>query len=381
MIFLSTLKKGRNEMKTKVLQSALAEANKIIQPIISRDALSKFNKVRFDVVGPNVTLCGTNGAIQIVCRFTGETEKDGILTLPGTYFNRFVSALPQGDVKIEQTSKSKVKLIGCENVNYSLSAGEAEDFAMMKTLDSGDKVEFDFSAATLREMLRKVMFAMSKDETRPMLISVFFEGKDGKVQMTATDGRRMAHVEKEVEFTEKFALVIPAETVKIIFSLLAKEDDADIGIAVGAERISFTAASWQVTSTVVAGKYPAWRRVVPESVSHKAKLNRNTFIEGLERAALAADLGTMRVVEVRLENGKVTFAAKNEITSARVEIPNCVIEDGAVKAFKVDPQLVIDALKAIDDDSFTLEFNDDESPIVLKCSIPWLAVVMPMWMK
>ena len=128
-------------MKTKVLQSALAEANKIIQPIISRDPLSKFNKVRFDVVGPNVTLCGTNGAIQIVCRFTGETEKDGILTLPGTYFNRFVSALPQGDVKIEKTGKSKVKLIGRENVNYSLPAGEAEDFAMMKTLDSGDKVE------------------------------------------------------------------------------------------------------------------------------------------------------------------------------------------------------------------------------------------------
>ena len=368
-------------MKTKVLQSALAEANKIIQPIISRDALSKFNKVRFDVVGPNVTLCGTNGAIQIVCRFTGETEKDGILTLPGTYFNRFVSALPQGDVKIEQTGKSKVKLIGRENVNYSLSAGEAEDFAMMKTLDSGDKVEFDFSAATLREILRKVMFAMSKDETRPMLISVFFEGKDGKVQMTATDGRRMAHVEKELESIEEFALIIPAETVKIIFSLLAKEDDADIGIAVGAERVSFTAASWQVSSTVVAGKYPAWRRVVPVTVAHMAKLNRNTFLEGLERAALAADQGTMRVVEVRLESGKATFAAEDGFTSARVEIPNCVIEDGAVKTFKVDPYLVIDALKAIDDDSFTLEFNDDESPIVLKCSIPWLAVVMLMRMK
>ena len=42
---------------------------------------------------------------------------------------------------------------------------------------------------------------------------------------------------------------------------------------------------------------------------------------------------------------------------------------------------VIDALKAIDDDSFTLEFNDDESPIVLKCSIPWIAVVMPIRMK
>jgi DNA polymerase-3 subunit beta len=199
--------------------------------------------------------------------------------------------------------------------------------------------------------------------------------------MTATDGRRMAHVENELEFTEEFALVIPAETVKIIFSLLAKEDDADIGIAVGAERISFTAASWQVASTVVAGKYPAWRRVVPVTVAHMAKLNRNTFIEGLERAALAADLGTMRVVEVRLENGKVTFAAKNEMTSAKIEVPNCVLSDDAVKSFKVDPQLVIDALKAIDDDSFTLDYSAGFSAIVFKCSIPWLAVVMPLHEK
>ncbi len=368
-------------MKTKVLQSALAEANKLIQPIISKDALSKFNKVRLDVAGPNVTLCATNGTIQITCRFTGKTEKDGILILPGTYFNRFVSALPQGDVEIEQTSKSKVKLIGRENVNYSLLAGEAEAFAMMKTLDGGDKFGFDFSAAILREMLRKVMFAMLKGETRPMLSSVFFEGKDGKVQMTAVDGRRMAHVEKEVDGIEPFGLIIPAETVKIIFSLLEKEDDADIGIDVGAERISFTAASWQVTSTVVAGVYPAWRRVVPVTVAHIAKLNRRTFLEGLERAALAADLGTMSVVEVRLESGKATFAAEDGFTSARVEISNCVIEDGAVKTFEVDPHLVIDALKAIDDDSFTLEFNDDESPIVLKCSIAWIAVVMPIKMK
>lgn len=365
-------------MKTKVLQSALAEANKLIQPIISKDALSKFNKVRLDVAGPNVTLCATNGTIQITCRFTGKTEKNGILILPGTYFNRFVSALPQGDVEIEQTSKSKVKLIGRENVNYSLLAGEAEAFAMMKTLDSGDQVGFYLSAAILREMLRKVMFSMSKDYSRQMLTGVFFEGKDGKVQMTATDGRRMAHVEKEVDGIEPFGLIIPAETVKIIFSLLEKEDDADIGIDVGAERISFTALSWQVSSAVVASKYPDWRRVVPASVAHKAKIERRTFLEGLERAALAQDPGAMRVVEVRLENGLVTFSAKNEITSARVEIPNCVIEDGAVKAFKVDPQLFIDALKAIDDDSFTLEFNDDESAIVLKCSIAWLAVVMPM---
>lgn len=365
-------------MKTKVLQSALAEANKIIQPIISKDALSQFNKVRLDVVGSNVTLTGTNGAIQIVCRFSGSTEKDGILTVPGTYFNRFVSALPSGEVEIVRTGVSKVKLIGREKVNYSLSAGEPEGFAMIKTLDSGKKVEFDFSALTLREMLRKVMFAMSKDETRAMLIGVYFEGKDGKLQMTATDGRRLAHVEKEVDGIEPFGLIIPAETVKLIFSLLLKEDEADIRIAIGAGRICFTASSWQVTSTVVAGLYPAWQKVVPSSVAHRAKLNRNAFLEALERAALAGDQGEFRVVEIKLENGKITFNAENSMTAAKMEVSSCVIEDGATKTIKVDPQLIIDALKALDDDDLTLEFNDDESAIVFKCSIPWLAVVMPM---
>lgn len=365
-------------MKTKVLQSALTEANKIIQPIISKDALSKFNKVRLDVVGSNVTLTGTNGAIQVVCRLSGSTEKDGILTVPGTYFNRFVSALPSGEAEIVRTSASKVKLIGRENVNYSLSAGDAEDFAMIKTLEAGERQEFDFSAAILREMLRKVMFAMSKDGNRPMLIGVYFEGKDGKLQMTATDGRRLAHVEKEVDGIEPFGLIIPAETVKLIFSLLSKEDEADIGIAIGTGHISFTASAWQVTSTVLAGAYPDWKRVVPQNSEHTAKLNRNMFLEGLGRTALAADLGTMRVVEVRLQNGKVTFAAKNEMTSAKIEVPNCVLSHDAVKSFKVDPQLVIDALKAIDDDSFTLDYSAGSNAIVIKCSIPWLAVVMPI---
>ena len=81
---------------------------------------------------------------------------------------------------------------------------------------------------------------------------------------------------------------------------------------------------------------------------------------------------------MRLENGKVTFAAKNEMTSAKIEVPNCVLLHDAVKSFKVDPQLVIDALKAIDDNFFTLDYSAGSSAIVIKCSIPWLAVVMPI---
>ena len=88
-------------MKTKITKAQLAEANGAVKGLIAKDGLSNFSRIRLDVVGPNVSLTGSNGDMQIEYRVTGETIADGTLALPGGLLGRFVDAMPAGVVEID----------------------------------------------------------------------------------------------------------------------------------------------------------------------------------------------------------------------------------------------------------------------------------------
>ena len=116
---------------------------------------------------------------------------------------------------------------------------------------------------------------------------------------------------------------------------------------------------------------------MPEKPEHAAKIDRGSFLVALGRAALAA--GDDNAVKVTLKNGLAKFEARNDLSAASAETILCTIEDDSKATFLFNYKLLKDALEAIDDDDFTLEFNGEGvGPVVLKCSIPWLAVIMPM---
>ena len=117
--------------------------------------------------------------------------------------------------------------------------------------------------------------------------------------------------------------------------------------------------------------------MLPKTAKHTAKLDRVSFLTALGRAALSASEDN--AVKVTLKDGLAKFEAKNDLSASSAETANCSIQDGAKATFMFNWRLLKDALDAIDDDDFTLDFSEEGVvPVVLKCSIPWLAVIMPM---
>ena len=71
-------------------------------------------------------------------------------------------------------------------------------------------------------MLKNVAYGASTDETRYVLNGVFLSFKGDKLTMVATDGRRLALVEEEVEFPKEAEvdLIIPTKVVtELVHSL------------------------------------------------------------------------------------------------------------------------------------------------------------------
>ena len=364
-------------MKTTITRAALAEAAQAVRGLVSKDGLSAFSRVRLDASGC-LSVTGSNGDVQVEWRMDGEVDGKGTVTVPGAAFAAFVGAMPDGRVEIEREPlKSLVRLSG-SGVKFRLAAGEAADFPMMAGPTAEARAALHIGADVFREMLRKVKFAASTDATRSNLKGVNIDLKDGMLGMTAADGRRLAHVERR-DVAEKAMLgmniTLPTKTIAILYGLLERMAEGDVYMVFDGSAVRIVGDKWALTAKVLAEAYPDWRRVVPEGLPHHIRLNRMMFLEAMGRAALASD--ETSGVKITIVNGRATFEARNDITAAKTDMP---VEDmDNVKCeFRVNPRLMKDALEAIDEDDFTLHFDEgDGKPIKLTCALPWVAVVMP----
>ena len=366
-------------MKTTITRAQLAEAAQAVKGLVAKDGLSAFSKVRLDVAGANVSLTGSNGDVQVEYRLSGETSENGTLALPGNLLGRFVDAMPAGIVEIHGEAGKKAKISGDAGITFRLAAADVLDYPVMAGPKPGCG-SIDLEAALLKEMLRKVRFAADVDGSgRPHLCGVNVKLAGKKLEMTATDGRRLAHVERDLgaggEKGPEFDIILANKAVNLLFGLLA--DGEYITIHADSSAVRFTADKWIITTRVVDGKYPEWHRVVPKETEHTAKIDRESFLVALGRAALAT--GGNNAVKVTMKDGLAKFEARNDLAQASAEVILCQIADGAKATFLFNYKLLKDALEAIDDDEFTLAFQGEGSgAVVLKCSIPWTAVIMPM---
>ena len=365
-------------MKTRITRAQLAEATGAVKGVVQKDAQSAFSRVRLDAVGPNVSLTGSSGDTQVQYRITGETSGNGIVTLPGGIFCRFVGAMPEGVVEIDGEAGGNVKMEGA-GVKFRMSSGEDVDFPKMKEPKAGS-AHAHVPSMTLREMLRKVKFAAAEDATRASLCGVNVKLEDDLLEMTAADGRRLAHCEFGTKGSGSmdgacFDITLANKTVGVLYGLL-DDKGGDVDIVSDGGSVVFMCDRWMITAKVLADKYPNWRLVVPEKTQHRAYLKREAFLDALGRASLAMDENFG--VHITLKEGCVAFAAKNTLSRARVEIGDCKIGESLEYAFAVNPRLMKDALESIDEDDFTLHFDEgDGKPIKLTCALPWVAVVMP----
>lgn len=368
-------------MKTTILQNHLASAMKTMRGLVAKDSLSPFSKVRFDVAGPNVSLAGGNENIQITCRFQGETERDGMVMLPGAYLDRFIGVM-DGKVMLEQPDSGKVRMT-CGPVKFNMGTSADDHCVSMVGPDEEKGGSIEISGDVFREMFRKVRFAMSSDGTRRALEGVYMEIGDGKLEMTATDGRRLAHVEKELDeglanVNGKIGVTLPKITVQTVYGLL---DEMDIKVVLDANAVRIVANNWTLVTKVLAEKYPNWTRVVPQVTLKQAVIDREGFLSALKAASLVLNANMEKRVKITLENGKVVFKATGEITDSETQMHKCKMNAGEKVSFNFNSDLLVDALECLDDDEFYFEYEHEKAPVVLRCSIPWLSVVMPLVQK
>src|SRR5208282_3913726 len=165
----------------------------------------------------------------------------------------------------------------------------ADEFPPVQTLK--DEKKIILPQEKFRGMLRKTSFAISSDESRYVLNGIFISLKEHKMTMVATDGRRLALVDEEVDIpeTSQGEFIIPTKTVNELSRLLGEKGDLEIRI--GENQAAFTLTDDKgftilILSKLVEGVYPNYRQVIPSEAKERIALPREELLAATRRAQI-----------------------------------------------------------------------------------------------
>lgn len=326
--------------------------------------------------GGNIEVIATDLEVSIKDLCDAAVTKEGDITINARKLFEIIKEAPEEKIDLAADENGKIT-IKSGKAKFNIVGLPAKEFPSFPTYDEGKFSRTD--PDLLKEMIEKTAFAASTDETRYNINGVFVEKEGASVRMVATDGHRLAMIEKNSEWP-----VLPKGVIlprKGIFELKRFLDDA----VEGAFSLAFTSNSMVVKKDnavliirLIDGEFPDYKQVIPKSNEKKVILRRADFLSSLKRVSLLS-MEKGRGVKFGLSKGKLELSSSNpDIGEAREEINAEYKNDDIEIGFNAT--YMMEAVGVVEGDEVVLELKDRESPTLLKPAKAngHLYVIMPM---
>jgi DNA polymerase III subunit beta len=366
-------------MKLTISKEQIIAGLQAVQNVVgARTTLPILSNVLLRAEGDRVEFTATDLDVTIACAVEAKVAKAGATTLPVKKLFGIVRELGTPEVELE-TDEKQVTAVRSGSSFFKINGLIAEEFPPLPKFKEDRKITLP--QEKVRAMLKKTAFAISTDESRYVLNGIFISIKDHKMIMVATDGRRLALVDEEVDVAEQNhgEFIVPSKAVNELNRLL--QDKGDLEMKYSENQASFQLKDEKgpgvlVISKLIEGNYPNYRQVIPGETKERVSLIREEFLHALRRAEI---MTSEKANSVKLAFGKNNLAItanSPDVGEARESI--AINYKGKEMAIAFNPKYLIDALNALTNDEVFLDLIDELSPGVLKINGPFLYVVMPM---
>jgi len=361
-------------MKFTIQKDELINGLQMVQSIIvSHTTLPILYNVLLIAEKEKIVLAATDLSVSIRCKLAATVSKTGASSFNAKTLFSIARELPQDLCEFHVEDKNKA-IIQCGQSSYKLLGVSADDFPVIPSVKSSGS--FAIEQALHKDMLIKTIYAASDDESRLILNGVYLNIKGQKMVVVATDGRRLALVEKEAELPndQKSSCVIPTKTVHELIKVLA--DEGQVKIAITGNMVSFEMDSCTIISKLIDGVYPNYQQVIPSQCEERITVEREVLLGALRRTAIVASERNPSVKISITKNQMQVMASDNDIGEANEQIP--IKYSGKAITMTFNPNYLIDPLKYLSSDDVAIEFSDELSPAVIKSNIPFIYVLMPL---
>jgi DNA polymerase-3 subunit beta len=333
-----------------------------------------------EAVGDKLSLTATDLDLSLRTSCNAKVRKEGACTVPARKLYDYVKLLPDADIAIKLLENHWVS-IRCGRSNTKMVGMAKSNFPSLPVFPSVGVIRIP--TGVLRSMIAKTGFAIANEESRYTLNGALMVLKPESITMVATDGHRLAHIERSGEKFEgvsgEMKTLIPKKAMDELKSLLDSDVEA-IDFAKDESTLFFRVGQRLLTSRQLTGQFPNYEAVLPKDISKSIALHGEELGAAIARVAQFADERS-RAVRLRLEKGELKISASSTETGESEDSIE-VAYDGDPIAIGFNAQYLIDFIRATGSCNVKLELKDAQSAGQLRPAegedYKYRYIVMPM---
>ncbi len=337
-----------------------------------------------EAAGDKLSLTATDLDLSLRTSCNAKVKKEGACTIPARKLYDYVKLLPDADITIRLLDNHWVS-IRCGRSNTKMVGMAKSNFPGLPVFPSAGAIKIP--APVLRSMISKTGFAIASEESRYTLNGALMVLKPESMTMVATDGHRLAHIERSGEKFEgvsgEMKTLIPKKAMDELKSLLdahAGDEVETIDFAKDESTLFFRVGPRLLTSRQLTGQFPNYEAVLPKDISKSIALHGEELGAAIARVAQFADERS-RAVRLRLEKGELKISASSTETGESEDSLEVVYE-GDPMAIGFNAQYLMDFIKATGSCDVKLELKDAQSAGQLRPAesedYKYRYIVMPM---
>ena len=316
--------------------------------------------------------------LKSVC--VSKTTVPGTITLPAKRLYEIVRALPDKEIKFKRGEANWVT-ITCGSSRFRIAGLPQDDFP---ALPQPKTIVGRIPADVLAKVISRTICAISTEDSKYTLSGALLLLKPGSVTMVATDGHRLAHVEKAEtleDVREEVKVLVPRKAMAELLRMISETADTDrIGFSRDDNHLFFDMGKRLLISRMLTGQFPNYEAVLPRNNDRIVMVNREEIAAAIKRVAILSDERS-RTVKLALSNGTMEITASH---SDLGEAHETLEVDYSMEDIQVgfNFQYLLDFLTTADEPEVSFEFKDSESAAQLRAQPPsdynYRYVIMPM---
>lgn len=315
---------------------------------------------------------------QFSIRWTGNVtvQDPGSAIIQGRLFSDLMRKLPNTSTTITTDDKSATVTYNKSRSRLATIPGQ---YPQHSELDN--PTTFTIPSTTLRDLILHVIPAISSDSTRLILTGALLEVTPSHITMVSLDGFRLAlkHSRQQTNLNglNPIRAVIPRKALVELSKLLPNTPDP-VTLTLNQSAISVTIGATQLTSSLLAGEFLDYSRLIPESFSTSILISKPDLQDSIERASLMAREGKSNLIRLEVANDSVAISSRADTGTIYEEVP--CNQQGENITISFNSSYIADSIRNSPDDTISISFNSPTSPAVIspQSSRDWLYLVLPV---
>ncbi len=288
------------------------------------------------------------------------------------------------DEEVEILVEDNLFVLKSVNGVFKLATMNANEFPKLPIFNIENSISI--KQKTLKDMIRRTLFAVSTDENRPIYNGALLKIENNILTIVAVDGFRLA-LRKNISENniDDFKVIIPGKVLAELLKVLSDEDDESVKIGVNKNQALFEMGQSILISRIIEGEFLNYNTIIPDSYETKIRVKTKNLLDSFERVALFAkenkEKDRKSPLKMNIGIDGIILSCVSETGDAKEGV-QAVVEGKDIE-IGFNPRYVIDALKVIDDTEICIEFTSSISPVLIKPvnKNEYIYVVLPIKLR